>query len=174
MWTEPETLLLLEAVLKHGDDWDLIAQHVRTKNKLDCIARLVHLPFGEHMLGPIRNKLESSRNSSNEVAKATQSVVKEQSGEPIASANEPYTDTNENNKIAEESSPSRPTKRRCLPSLTGVTESLMKQVDIYFCRFAPNNFIVELIYSSWGSLILSLLGSSVVYCSWTRHCSSCS
>ncbi|KAJ8471924.1 hypothetical protein OPV22_026267 [Ensete ventricosum] len=44
-WTDAETLLLLEAVLKHGDDWDLIAQHVRTKSKLDCIARLIQLPF---------------------------------------------------------------------------------------------------------------------------------
>ncbi|XP_020111666.1 SWI/SNF complex subunit SWI3A isoform X2 [Ananas comosus] len=50
-WTDAETLLLLEAVLKHGDDWDLIAQHVRTKSKSDCIARLIQLPFGEHMLG---------------------------------------------------------------------------------------------------------------------------
>ncbi|RWW36730.1 hypothetical protein BHE74_00058225 [Ensete ventricosum] len=31
---------------QHGDDWDLIAQHVRTKSKLDCIARLIQLPFG--------------------------------------------------------------------------------------------------------------------------------
>ncbi|THU47375.1 hypothetical protein C4D60_Mb09t14830 [Musa balbisiana] len=55
-WTDAETLLLLEAVLKHGDDWALIAQHVRTKSKLDCIARLIQLPFGEHILGSINER----------------------------------------------------------------------------------------------------------------------
>lgn len=50
-WTEAETLLLLESVLKHGDDWDLVAQNVQTKTKLECISRLIELPFGELMLG---------------------------------------------------------------------------------------------------------------------------
>jgi hypothetical protein len=44
-WTDADTLLLLEGVLKHVDDWYLIAQHVRTKNKSECIARLIQLPF---------------------------------------------------------------------------------------------------------------------------------
>ncbi|CAN1189265.1 SWI/SNF complex subunit SWI3A, partial [Linum perenne] len=47
LWTEAETLLLLESVLKHGDDWDLVAQSVRTKTKLECISKLIELPFGE-------------------------------------------------------------------------------------------------------------------------------
>ncbi|GAB4845776.1 hypothetical protein Ancab_039185 [Ancistrocladus abbreviatus] len=51
-WTEAETLLLLESVLKHGDDWELVAQCVQTKTKYDCISRLLELPFGELMLGP--------------------------------------------------------------------------------------------------------------------------
>lgn len=51
VWTEAETLLLLESVLKHGDDWELVAQNVQTKTKLDCISRLIELPFGELMLG---------------------------------------------------------------------------------------------------------------------------
>nr|XP_043617155.1 SWI/SNF complex subunit SWI3A isoform X2 [Erigeron canadensis] len=51
-WTEAETLLLLESVLKHGDDWDLVAQNVQTKSKLDCISKLIQLPFGQLMLGP--------------------------------------------------------------------------------------------------------------------------
>ncbi|KMS97685.1 hypothetical protein BVRB_5g124700 isoform A [Beta vulgaris subsp. vulgaris] len=51
VWTETETLLLLESVLKHGDDWELVAQNVQTKTKLDCISRLIELPFGELMLG---------------------------------------------------------------------------------------------------------------------------
>lgn len=50
-WTEAETLLLLESVLKHGDDWDLVAQSVHTKTKSECISRLIEMPFGELMLG---------------------------------------------------------------------------------------------------------------------------
>ncbi|KAK6148052.1 hypothetical protein DH2020_018964 [Rehmannia glutinosa] len=51
VWTEAETSLLLESVLKHGDDWDLVAKNVQTKNKLECIAKLIQLPFGDLMLG---------------------------------------------------------------------------------------------------------------------------
>ncbi|KAI7755933.1 hypothetical protein M8C21_023304 [Ambrosia artemisiifolia] len=49
-WTESETLLLLESVLKHGDDWDRVAQNVKTKSKQDCISKLLQLPFGHLML----------------------------------------------------------------------------------------------------------------------------
>ncbi|KAM0004557.1 putative transcription factor MYB/SANT family [Helianthus debilis subsp. tardiflorus] len=49
-WTESETLLLLESVLKHGDDWELVAQNVQTKSKQDCISKLLQLPFGHLML----------------------------------------------------------------------------------------------------------------------------
>jgi len=38
--------------LKHGDDWELVAQTVQTKTKLDCISKLIELAFGELMLGP--------------------------------------------------------------------------------------------------------------------------
>ncbi|KAL6497270.1 hypothetical protein OROGR_029199 [Orobanche gracilis] len=51
VWTEAEISLLLESVLKHGDDWDLVAKNVETKNKLECISKLIHLPFGDLMLG---------------------------------------------------------------------------------------------------------------------------
>ncbi|XP_020245885.1 SWI/SNF complex subunit SWI3A-like isoform X2 [Asparagus officinalis] len=129
-WTDAETLLLLEAVLKHGDDWDLIAQHVRTKNKLDCIARLIHLPFGEHMLGPIRNKLDTSRNPVSGVTKEAQYVLKEQLEETVKEDGEQITATNEKKKVTEESSPEPPTKKRCLASFTDVTDSLMNQVAL--------------------------------------------
>ncbi|GFP83346.1 swi/snf complex subunit swi3a [Phtheirospermum japonicum] len=51
IWTEAETSLLLESVLKHGEDWDLVAMNVQTKNKLECISKLIQLPFGDLMLG---------------------------------------------------------------------------------------------------------------------------
>ncbi|KAL0441898.1 UNVERIFIED_CONTAM: SWI/SNF complex subunit SWI3A [Sesamum radiatum] len=55
-WTDGETLLLLESVLKHGDDWDLVAKNVRTKSKLECISKLIELPFGDLMLGAVNRK----------------------------------------------------------------------------------------------------------------------
>jgi len=51
-WLGDFTAWLLEFVLKHGDDWELVAQTVQTKTKLDCISKLIDLPFGELMLGP--------------------------------------------------------------------------------------------------------------------------
>ncbi|CAM8912625.1 unnamed protein product [Rhodiola kirilowii] len=51
VWTDEETLLLLESVVKHGDDWELIAQTVKTKSKVDCIAKLITLPLGDFQLG---------------------------------------------------------------------------------------------------------------------------
>ncbi|CAA2964061.1 SWI SNF complex subunit SWI3A [Olea europaea subsp. europaea] len=56
VWTEAETLHLLESVLKHGDDWDLVAQDVQTKSKMDCISKLMELPFGDRMLGSAQRK----------------------------------------------------------------------------------------------------------------------
>ncbi|KAI3761440.1 hypothetical protein L1987_51856 [Smallanthus sonchifolius] len=60
-WTEAETLLLLESVLKHGDDWDLVAQNVQTKSKLDCISKLMQLPFGHLMLRPTYNRCTNNQ-----------------------------------------------------------------------------------------------------------------
>ena len=67
-WTEAETLLLVESVLKHGDDWELVAQNVHTKTKLECISRLIELPFGELMLGshgklPVRDLVDDDDTS---------------------------------------------------------------------------------------------------------------
>lgn len=48
---KPETLLLLESVLKQGDDWDLDAENVKTQIEADCISKLIQLPFGYLMQG---------------------------------------------------------------------------------------------------------------------------
>lgn len=37
--------------MKHGDDWELVAKNIPTKSRLDCISKLIQLPFGELMLG---------------------------------------------------------------------------------------------------------------------------
>ncbi|EPS62444.1 hypothetical protein M569_12346, partial [Genlisea aurea] len=62
-WTEAETLLLLESVAKHGDDWELVARNVQTKSKQECILKLIAMPFGNLLLGSGRgndNYLEAT------------------------------------------------------------------------------------------------------------------
>lgn len=141
-WTDPETLLLLEAVLKHGEDWDLIAQHVRTKTKSECIARIISLPLGNHMLSHAGNKMVNfSKNSgSSELAQATSiDIVKEQYEElPMNIDEEEIPISTENKKVDEEASPERPSKRICLPSLSEVTESLMEQVALLSTVSGPH------------------------------------
>lgn len=128
VWTDTETLLLLEAVLKHGDDWDLIAQHVRTKNKFECISRLIHLPFGEHMLGTISTKSSSTN--------LITSFEEHKSGLQVLNDNPPVfieidgdqqveINATENAEIACQD---HSFKRRCFPPFTDTTDSLMKQV----------------------------------------------
>ncbi|KAK3142284.1 hypothetical protein QOZ80_4BG0344620 [Eleusine coracana subsp. coracana] len=127
-WTDAETLLLLEGVLKHGDDWDLIAQHVRTKNKSECIARLIQLPFGEHMLGTINGK-SVSRLLVNQTTdgKMNQQIVKESSSQ---------IDVKEDS--ADKSADEHPTKRRRLFSSVDATTSLLEQLALLTTATSPD------------------------------------
>ncbi|CAL9087890.1 unnamed protein product [Musa acuminata var. zebrina] len=124
-WTDAETLLLLEAVLKHGDDWALIAQHVRTKSKLDCIARLIQLPFGEHILGSINGTCANSNLITQATDVKKQSLINEPPQELIKTDLHIQTDEKD---LVEEPMAERPLKRRCLPSFVHVADSLIKQV----------------------------------------------
>ncbi|XP_008796581.2 SWI/SNF complex subunit SWI3A [Phoenix dactylifera] len=135
-WTDAETLLLLEAVLKHGDDWDLIAQHVRTKNRLDCIARLIQLPFGDHMLGTFSGKYDA-KNSGNQATntKAIQHASSELLPEPKTDGHV-HNDVNE--KVEEESIPVHPSKRRHIQAIANATDSLMKQVALLSTVAGPH------------------------------------
>ena len=127
-WTDAETLLLLEGVLKHGDDWDLITQHVRTKNKSECIARLIQLPFGEHMLGTINGK-SVSRLHMNQATdgKINQHLMKDSSSNSTEKVDGMQIDGNEEDS-ADKSVEEHPTKRRRLFSSMDATTSLMEQV----------------------------------------------
>lgn len=135
-WTDSETLLLLEAVLKHGDDWDLIAQHVRTKSKLDCIARLIQLPFGEHMLSTISGKCENKSSSSQAFdVKATKHALSELPQEPSETDGHHHMDTDD--RVTGDSTPAHPSKRRCFP-FVDATDSLMKQVALLSTVAGPH------------------------------------
>ncbi|NP_001406552.1 hypothetical protein SEVIR_7G149800v4 [Setaria viridis] len=137
-WTDAETLLLLEGVLKHGDDWDLIAQHVRTKNKSECIARLIQLPFGEHMLGTINGK-SVSRLHMNQATdgKMNQHITKESSSHSTEMVDGMQIDGNEDSadKSVEEHPP---TKRRRLFSSMDATASLMEKLALLTTSSSPD------------------------------------
>ncbi|KAL6870824.1 hypothetical protein ACP4OV_014672 [Aristida adscensionis] len=49
-WTDEETLLLLEGIEKHNDNWDDIAGHVGTKSKAQCIYHFIRLPVEDGLL----------------------------------------------------------------------------------------------------------------------------
>ncbi|KAG2572871.1 hypothetical protein PVAP13_7KG205900 [Panicum virgatum] len=136
-WTDAETLLLLEGVLKHGDDWDLIAQHVRTKNKSECIARLIQLPFGEHMLGTINGK-SVSRLHMNQATdgKMNQHLMNDSSSNSTEKVDGMRIDGNEDS--ADKSVEEHPTKRRRLFSSMDATTSLMEQLALLTTSTSPD------------------------------------
>jgi len=46
-WSDQETLLLLEGVEVHGDDWAEVAEHVGTKSAAACLRRFLQLPLAD-------------------------------------------------------------------------------------------------------------------------------
>ncbi|XP_045504306.1 SWI/SNF complex subunit SMARCC2 isoform X3 [Colias croceus] len=49
-WTEQETLLLLEALELHRDDWNRVAAHVGTRTHDECILQFLRLPIEDPYL----------------------------------------------------------------------------------------------------------------------------
>ncbi|RDX64453.1 SWI/SNF complex subunit SWI3A, partial [Mucuna pruriens] len=129
VWTEGETLLLLESVLKHGDDWELVAHSVQTKTKLDCISKLIELPFGELMLGPVhRNVNINCANGIINTAKQVQSSSSDNQETSKRKDQSPeLTNENEQNGDAGKESPS---KRQRVAALSDSSSSLMNQVGL--------------------------------------------
>ncbi|KFK37502.1 hypothetical protein AALP_AA4G265700 [Arabis alpina] len=128
VWTEEETLLLLESVLKHGDDWELIAQSVSTKSRLDCIAKLIELPFGEFLMSSTSGRLNSS------------SPTEDENGgqhSPSITAEQIKTDSQEH----EESSVDEdvhPAKRKRVDLISDGDSSLMKLIAAMASKVGPS------------------------------------
>lgn len=60
-WTDQETLLLLEGLEMHGEDWNAIADYVGTRTREQCVIRFLQLPIEENFveekpeqLGPLQ------------------------------------------------------------------------------------------------------------------------
>lgn len=60
VWSESETLLLLEALEMYGDRWDMVAEHVASKNHIQCILQFLRLPVEEAFYAQLREKWWSS------------------------------------------------------------------------------------------------------------------
>ncbi|CAN4089338.1 unnamed protein product [Withania somnifera] len=125
-WTEAEILLLLESVLKHGDDWDLVTQNVKTKSKLDCISKLIQLPFGDLMLGSIHRKLNFlDKNGEVSGVDQAQPTVSE-SGETPGNQSHEQNQEHKQNGDAEDEAP--PLKKIRRAPISEASSFLMKQV----------------------------------------------
>ena len=46
-WSDQETLLLLEAMEIYGENWNEIAEHVKTKSKAQCILHFLRMPMDD-------------------------------------------------------------------------------------------------------------------------------
>lgn len=127
VWTEGETLLLLESVLKHGDDWELVAQSVQTKTKLDCISKLIELPFGELMLGSAHrnDNINIANGIVNNAIQVQSSSSDHQETSKTQNQTPELTSEKEPNGDAVKESPS---KRQRVAALSESSSSLMKQV----------------------------------------------
>ncbi|KAJ1417884.1 Winged helix-like DNA-binding domain superfamily [Sesbania bispinosa] len=128
--------LALESVLKHGDDWDLVAQSVQTKTKLECISKLIELPFGELMLGAHRNSNGNSANGTMNNAKQVQSSSSDHQETSKTQDQSPeLTNENEQNGDAVKENPS---KRQRIAALSDSSSSLLNQVGLISAVVDPH------------------------------------
>jgi len=49
-WTDQETMLLLEGLELHGDNWGKVSEHVGGRSELQCIQRLLQVPLEDALL----------------------------------------------------------------------------------------------------------------------------
>ncbi|KAM6570357.1 hypothetical protein CsatB_018342 [Cannabis sativa] len=140
VWNESETLLLLESVMKYGDDWELVAQNVPTKNKLDCIAKLIELPLGE-ILGSASatnkkvnsNDVNGNLNSSKQVE-----LISSENEEIVKTGEQQDEKINEGEQNGDTVEHVPPLKRQRIDSLSGLGGSLMKKVALLSTEVGPH------------------------------------
>ncbi|KAG7640067.1 SWI/SNF complex subunit SWI3A [Arabidopsis thaliana] len=127
VWTEEEILLLLESVLKHGDDWELISQSVSTKSRLDCISKLIELPFGEFLMGSASGRLNPSILTEDENTEQVQTDGQEHE--------ETETREEKEDRVNEDELPA---KRKRVALISDGDSSLMKQVAAMASKVGPS------------------------------------
>lgn len=130
VWTESESLLLLESVLKHGDDWDLVAKNVQTKSKLECISKLIQLPFGDLMLGAGPGKGRFLDLISEVSNSKQQGVVSNESQESVMVEESSSELQNKDQQNGDVKCEGPPLKRVCTGPTSDAGNFMMKQVLI--------------------------------------------
>ncbi|CAK9183526.1 unnamed protein product [Ilex paraguariensis] len=125
VWTEAETLLLLESVLKHGDDWELVTQNVQTKSKLDCILKLIQLPFGDLMLGSAHGKARLWDSNGNVSGVKQLQFTSSKSQESVKTDDDEL--KVETQQIGDAENEGPPPKRVCTAPISDTSSTLMKQ-----------------------------------------------
>ncbi|KAF5932905.1 hypothetical protein HYC85_029076 [Camellia sinensis] len=140
VWTEAETLLLLESVLKHGDDWDLVAKNVKTKSKVDCISKLIQLPFGDLMLGSTHRsgRLWDNDGNLSSVKQGQIASSESHSQENIRTEDQFHGVKNESKQNGDTENQVPPLKRACTTSPSDTGSSLMKQVALISSMVDPD------------------------------------
>ncbi|XP_010523953.1 PREDICTED: SWI/SNF complex subunit SWI3A [Tarenaya hassleriana] len=139
VWTEEETLLLLESMLKHGDDWELVAQSVPTKSKLDCISKLIELPFGNVLMGSASGRDNSSISPRSINDPKGRQFSPSRPSEQMKSEGQDHEQTNEREEkgdtVDEEEPPAK--RKRVASPLDATGNSLMKQVTTMGTSVGP-------------------------------------
>ncbi|XP_071731787.1 SWI/SNF complex subunit SWI3A-like [Rutidosis leptorrhynchoides] len=142
VWTDAETQLL-ESVLKHGDDWDLVAQNVQTKSKLDCISKLIQLPFGQLMLGPTYDRCRK-RDTNNIINNQTR--VKRDPPAPqetIDSGSQHFEVESKSQQNGDADIEEPPPKRICLAPISESKNSKVEQIENGDEQVAPYVVVSE-------------------------------
>ncbi|XP_062030149.1 SWI/SNF complex subunit SWI3A isoform X1 [Rosa rugosa] len=137
-WTESETLLLLDSVAKHGDDWDRVAQNVKTKTKVDCIAKLIDLPFGEVVLGSGHRKGNHSGFSGNLSGSKQGQLSSSECQETIKTKSQSHEQTNDSEQNGDTANQGPPLKKQRVASLSDASSSLITQVSALSTLVGPH------------------------------------
>lgn len=131
VWTEEETLLLLDSVLKHGDDWDLVAQNVKTKSKSDCITKLIELPFGESLIDSAKGSGNSTGHGMNMNSTKSAPVPSSEHQENSVNKDQDYDGKYENEQNGDSENQEPPLKKKRTACISDADSSLMKQVNLF-------------------------------------------
>ncbi|XP_024969035.1 SWI/SNF complex subunit SWI3A isoform X2 [Cynara cardunculus var. scolymus] len=145
VWTEAETLLLLESVLKHGDDWDLVAQNVQTKSKPECISKLIQLPFGQLMLGSAydRCRYRDTNSNINNQKRGQVGPPAPQETKDIRIQHIELESKAQSQQNGDADSEGPPPKRICIAPISDSSNSKMEQTDNEVEQVAPSLVVPE-------------------------------
>ncbi|KAJ7558882.1 hypothetical protein O6H91_04G060100 [Diphasiastrum complanatum] len=66
LWTQEETIHLLEGISKYGENWNRVAEHVGTKSKTRCILQFIQLPYADSLTNDMDSGMSEITSTSTE------------------------------------------------------------------------------------------------------------